>query len=479
MFKPTIEEAQARRGEGRHIAVFTEMYADLKTPIALLLSIMPESKKYFLLESVEGGEKWARYSFLGYDPKATIECRGFEVNGEVVANPLEALREVLAQYKIVKDEALPPFAGGLVGYFSYDFISQTEGVSLRSKDDLGFADYSFMLFEKVIAYDHFKQKLIIISNIETENLEGSYPQAVKELGEIRAKIGANVGSAPERMQAGEFKSNMTKEKYEQDVVRAKEYIRDGDIFQVVLSQRFEAEVEGSLLNAYRVLRTTNPSPYMYFMRNDDVELAGSSPETLVRVQKGEVTTFPIAGTRKRGKNEAEDLALEADLLADEKELAEHNMLVDLGRNDVGRVSKFGSVHVDEYKQVTKFSHVMHISSQVKGELAQDKDCLDALASILPAGTLSGAPKIRACEIIDEIEGVRRGVYGGAVGYIDFSGNMDMCITIRTIAKKGKRAFVQTGAGIVADSVPESEFVETVNKAKALMEAVKQASGEVF
>ena len=512
MIQPTFEQALARRDEGTHIAVYSEMFADLKTPIALLMSIMPESVQHFLLESVEGGEKWARYSFLGFDPKLTVECQGKEVSiieggvtkqatsgmadknrktsngqdskgldskGQGSAQPLEVLRNILSQYKIVKDEALPPFAGGLVGHISYDFIEHTEGVKLSGTDNVGFADFSLMLFEKIIAYDHFRQKIIFIVNIKTDRLEENYNQAVLELDRLQTQIRASIDFAPQVMISGEFKSNLSKEQFEKNVVKAKEYIRNGDIFQVVLSQRFEAPVAGSLLNAYRVLRTSNPSPYMYFIRNNNVELAGSSPETLVRVQNGEISTFPIAGTRKRGASEAEDAALEQALLADEKELAEHNMLVDLGRNDVGRVSKFGSVKVPEYMDVTKFSHVMHITSLVKGQLQDDKDCLDALASILPAGTLSGAPKIRACEIIDEIEGVRRGTYGGAVGYIDFSGNMDMCITIRTVAKKDGRAFIQAGAGIVADSVPESEYFETINKAKALMEAVERANGTIM
>ena len=473
MIKPTLEQAIAKKEQGTHIAVYSEMFADLKTPIALLLSIIPESTQHFLLESVEGGEKWSRYSFLGFDPKATIECNATD------QAPLLQLRQLLSKYKIVKDEGLPPFSGGLVGHVSYDFIEHTEGINLRGTDDVGFPDFSLMLFEKIIAYDHFKQKIIVIVNVETKELENTYTEAVLEIDKIMSKIRNCVVTQPQVMISSEFKSNLSKEKFEKDVVKAKEYIRDGDIFQVVLSHRFEAMIAGSLINAYRVLRTTNPSPYMYYIKNNDIELAGSSPETLVRVQQGEVTTFPIAGTRKRGANEAEDRALEKALLEDEKELAEHNMLVDLGRNDVGRVSTFGSVEVDEYKNIAKFSHVMHISSLVRGELAKDKDCLDALASILPAGTLSGAPKIRACEIIDEIEGVKRGVYGGAVGYIDFSGNMDMCITIRTIAKKGSRAFIQTGAGIVADSVPESEYIETINKAKALIEAVEQANGEIM
>ena len=494
MIKPTFEQALARQSEGTHITVYSEMFADLKTPIALLMSIMPESSQHFLLESVEGGEKWSRYSFLGFEPKLTVECKGKEVlvieNGiarqvtsqnscQTSCQQLEILRNILSQYKIVKDEELPPFAGGFVGHFSYDFIEHTEGVALKSVDDGCFPDFSLMLFEKIIAYDHFKQKIILIVNIKTENLDKNYMEAVLEIDRIKTKIRTSIEGSMQVMVAGEFKSSLTKEMFEQRVVKAKEYIRNGDIFQVVLSQRFEAPVAGTLLNAYRVLRTSNPSPYMYYIKNKDIELAGSSPETLVRVQNGEVSTFPIAGTRKRGANDAEDDALEKDLLADEKELAEHNMLVDLGRNDVGRVSKFGSVKLEEYKKVAKFSHVMHISSLVKGRIQEGKDCLDALASILPAGTLSGAPKIRACEIIDEIEGVKRGVYGGAVGYIDFSGNMDMCITIRTVAKKGGRAFIQAGAGIVADSVPENEYFETINKAKALIEAVEQANGEIM
>ena len=491
VIRPTFEQALAKRNEGTHIAVCSEIFADLKTPIALLMGIIPENEQCFLLESVEGGEKWARYSFLGYGPKTTLEYRKVATQnngdnqqsgyaqGQELGQELEKLRRVLSEYKIVKDAELPPFSGGLVGYFSYDFISNTEGINLDGVDDTGFPDYSLMLFEKVIAYDHFRQKIIIIINIETANLEETYMQAVLEIDRIKAQIRSSIDTGTQVMIVGEFKSNISKEQFEGNVVKAKEYIRNGDIFQVVLSQRFEAPIAGSLLNAYRVLRTTNPSPYMYYMKNKNIELAGSSPETLVRVQDGSISTFPIAGTRKRGVDAAEDAVLTSELLSDEKELAEHNMLVDLGRNDVGRVSKFGSVKVDEYKNITMFSHVMHITSLVTGEIAEGKDCLDALASILPAGTLSGAPKIRACEIIDEIEGVRRGVYGGAVGYIDFSGNMDMCITIRTIAKKDGRAFIQAGAGIVADSVPEAEFVETINKAKALMQAVKQASGEIM
>ena len=482
MYYPKLEEAKKLKESYTHIPIVHEIYSDFKTPISLINCIRLESDKFFLLESVEGDKKWSRYSFIGFNPSLSIQCnKGIVTINEngvktiSTENPTNRIRTILSKYNAPKFDYLPPFTGGLVGYFSYDFIKYCEDIDLVEDNEHDFLDLNLHLFEKVIVFDHQKQKLMFISNVKTENLESNYSTATTEIQELVALIDKNAPLPPNIPSPSEFISNMTKEEFEEKVLKVKEHIIDGDIFQLVLSQRFKADYEGDLFNIYRVLRTATPSPYMYYIKLDEMEVAGSSPETLVKLENGVVHTVPIAGTRQRGKTEAEDMSLEKELLADEKELAEHNMLVDLGRNDIGKVSEFGSVTVPQYLAINKFSHVMHITSLVEGRLRKELDCLDAIASILPAGTLSGAPKLKAVEIINNLEQQKRGPYGGAIGYIDFSGNMDMCILIRSIINKSNQLFIQAGAGIVADSIPENEYFETLNKAKALFNAIEIAS----
>lgn len=391
-----------------------------------------------------------------------------------------AIREILGQYRSPKVDGLPPFTGGLVGYFSYDYAKYTEsGLKLDAKDEETFKDVDLMLFDKVIAFDNLRQKIVVIVNAKTKDIDTEYLRATQEIERI---IGLIKQGEPIKVQPGKitsaYRNLFNEEAYCQMVEQAKKYIYEGDIFQVVLSNRIEADFEGSLLNAYRVLRTTNPSPYMFYFSSDELEVAGASPETLVKLQDGVLHTFPLAGTRPRGKDADEDLRLEKELLADEKELAEHNMLVDLGRNDLGKISRFGTVQVEKYMSIERYSHVMHIGSTVRGVIRDDKDALDAVSAVLPAGTLSGAPKIRAMEIINELENNKRGIYGGAIGYIDFTGNLDTCIAIRIAYKKNGKVFVRSGAGIVADSVPENEYRECINKAKAVMNALTLGEEEM-
>lgn len=463
------------------IPVCREIYADVITSITLLRKLAAVSKRYYLLESVEGGEKWGRYSFLGFDPVMRVKCScgkvTIEKDGEetekVTDKPLEVLREILKDYKAPRLEGLPPFAGGFVGYFAYAMIGYAEP-KLNIKKGT-FNDYDMMLFDKVIAYDHLKQKISIIVNMKTDKVMENYGKATAQIQDlanlIRSQQTADIPVSKSKI---DFTCNVSKEEYCKLVEKTKEYIVDGDIFQAVISRQFSSPYEGSLINPYRVLRTTNPSPYMVYMKIDDDEIMSTSPETLVRLENGRLTTFPVAGSRPRGLTEEEDQELEADLLSDEKELSEHNMLVDLGRNDLGRISRFDSVEVTKYMMIHKYSKIMHICSQVEGDIKEDCDALSAIESVLPAGTLSGAPKIRACEIIEELESEERGVYGGALGYLDFTGNMDTCIAIRMAVKKDGRVYVQAGGGIVADSIPENEYQESANKAAAVMNAIKAA-----
>lgn len=478
---PSYEEAKEYEKEYDLIPVCQEIYADIVTPISLLRRLKEIDSKYYLLESVEGGKQWGRYSFLGVNPLLQITCKDGNVTTKSGAmeitekkDAMQALRELLAKYKAPKINGMPSFTGGLVGYFSYEMIGYAEPkLKLKSSE---VDDYNLMLFDKVIAYDHLKQKISVITNYRSELGEQGYNAAVLENEKMIHLIRSN---APLKEEVAdkevEFKCNMSEEAYCAMVERTKEYIREGDIFQGVVSRRFEADYKGSLINAYRVLRTTNPSPYMYFIGCDDLEIAGTSPETMVKLVNGKLTTFPVAGTRHRGETKEIDDALEVELLADKKECSEHNMLVDLARNDIGRIAEFGTVEVEEYMQIHRFSKVMHIASTVVGQIREDKDGCDTIAALLPAGTLSGAPKFRACEIIDELEPVARGVYGGAIGYLDFSGNLDVCIAIRTAVKKGNKVYVQAGAGVVADSVPINEYQECANKAGAVIEAVKNAA----
>lgn len=482
MITPGYYEIEQLAKEYGIIPICREIYADVTTPIALLRKISRISNRYYLLESIEGGEKWGRYSFLGFDPIAHVACKNGEItieeDGEkkIVHSPkpLEVLRAYLSRYRAPKFAGMPPFTGGLVGYFSYSMIGYAEPVlNLRTSE---FNDFDLMVFDKIIAYDHLKQKISIVVNMRTDKIMENYNKALSDIEDIVWIITEQVLLPKYELKSKPlFTCNVSKEEYCDMVLKTKEYIKNGDIFQAVISRRFETEYKDGLLNAYRVLRTTNPSPYMVFMQNGDVQLISTSPETLVRLQNGMLSTFPIAGSRPRGKNREEDEALENELLGDDKELSEHNMLVDLARNDIGKISKYSSVRVVNYKMIQRYSKIMHISSEVEGCIKEGKDALDAIEALLPAGTLSGAPKIRACEIIEELEKEPRGIYGGAIGYIDFTGNMDICIAIRMAVKKNGKVYIQAGGGIVADSVPEKEYEESENKAKAVMEAVISAS----
>ncbi len=483
MLKPTCRQACELANEYRVIPVCKEIYADFITPVAMLPKLARRSQKYYLLESIEGGERWGRYSFLGFNPVVHVTCKNHTVTVKsdsaetktvYTQNPMDVIREILAEYKSPQLPEIPPFTGGFVGYFSYEMIGYAEPVLKLKKSD--FRDLDLMLFDKVIAYDHLKQKISVVVNMKAESGEQGYLKAEQEIEQIIQMITDSAPFPTEQTDSvPEFACNVTKEEYCSMVEKTKEYIRNGDIFQGVISRRFEIEYRSSLFNTYRVLRTTNPSPYMFFLQNDDVQLAGTSPETLIKLINGKLSTFPVAGSRPRGKTQEEDEELERGLLADDKELAEHNMLVDLARNDVGRIAEYSSVKVEAYQVIHRYSKIMHIASIVGGKLRRERDACDAIAAMLPAGTLSGAPKVRACQIIDEVEPQARGIYGGAVGYLDFSGNMDMCIGIRMAVKKGDRVYVQAGAGIVADSVPETEYEESANKAMAVMQAIKLAS----
>lgn len=485
MIRPSYEEVTAYREKGdyRRVPVSTELLSDFITPIQALRKLKNVSNHVYLLESAEAKESWGRFTFLGYDPTEEIQCRNGQLTISDVTvetrDPGKYIRQLLSRYKAPRLDYLPPFAGGLVGYFSYDYLKYAEpSLRLDAVDTENFQDVDLMLFDKVIAFDHLRQKLIIIVNVDLAQGEASYHKAERDIREITDLLKNGKEKIEE---TGHLTSEVTpyfnREEYCQMVEKAKDHIREGDIFQIVLSNRLEADYEGSLLNTYRVLRTLNPSPYMFYFSGTDVEVAGASPETLVKLEDGVLHTFPLAGTRPRGKTDEEDLALEADLLQDEKELAEHNMLVDLGRNDIGRISKFGSVKVEKYHEILRFSHVMHIGSTVRGEIRPDRDALDAIDSLLPAGTLSGAPKLKACQLINDLENNKRGIYGGAIGYIDFTGNLDTCIAIRIAYKKNGKVFIRSGAGIVADSVPDKEYQECLNKARAVVSALEEAEEE--
>ncbi len=481
-FRPTLEEIKdiAAQGQYNVVPVSCELFSDFITPIETMRVLKNVSTHCFMLESAQANDKWGRYTFLGLEPKMEITC----INGTLKAgdiqmqteNPSDFLRQLLSGYKSPHFDYLPPFTGGLVGYFSYDYLAYSEPEVRRDVEDSeAFKDVDLMLFDQLIAFDNVRQKLILIANMKLNEVEVNYNKAVLELRQLAdlLKNGTKKQEPPARL-LGEVQPLFDKEQYCAMVEKAKEHIREGDIFQIVLSNRLSAPFEGSLLNTYRVLRTINPSPYMFYFAGTDVEVAGASPETLVKLENGVLHTFPLAGTRPRGKTEEEDKALEAELLADEKELAEHNMLVDLGRNDLGKISRFGTVEVEKLHSIERFSHVMHIGSTVRGIIREDKDALDAIEAVLPAGTLSGAPKIRACQLIGDLENNKRGIYGGAIGYIDFTGNMDTCIAIRIAYKKNGRVFVRSGAGIVADSDPEKEYQECLNKAKAAVRALEIA-----
>lgn len=481
----TLEEVKKLTEDKTYgrIPLTREIYSDIRTPMEVLRVLKQVSTHCYMLESVEESKRWGRYTFLGFDPVLELTCRdgllrikGATTVEQQVEHPGDAIRKILLENRSPKLPGLPTFTGGLVGYFAYDYIKYAEPtLKLEKEDEDSFQDVDLMLFDKVIAFDNFRQKIILIVNMKTDAPEQEYYKAQMELDKLVNLI-RNGRPAPEQplKLKGDFEPVFSKEAYCEMVEKGKQYIREGDIFQVVLSNQLEAEMEGSLLDAYRVLRTSNPSPYMFYFSSDDIEIAGASPETLVKLEDGKLFTYPLAGTRPRGATPEEDERLERELLADEKERAEHNMLVDLGRNDIGKISQIGTVEVEKYMAVERYSHVMHIGSTVGGQIRPEYDAVDAVDAILPAGTLSGAPKFRACEIIQELEGGRRGIYGGAIGYLDFSGNLDVCIAIRiAYAKKGK-VYARSGAGIVADSVPESEYQECLNKARAVILAVKKA-----
>ena len=545
MFYPNIEEVKeiAKNKSYKRIPISYEIFSDTKTSIEVLRRLRILSNHCYMLESVEDSKNWGRYSFLGFNPILEITCQDgnlvikgkssfsdceieeseekcFKVKTD---NPGNYIRQIIEENKSPKIDNMPPFSGGLVGYFSYDYIKYSEpSLILDAQNQDAFKDVDLMLFDKVIAFDNYKQKIVIIVNMEIrdeDSIEENYNEACKSISDMVDIIKADnivdllgddfnhhltnkktiessqkikeIDSLEEMDKIrkeitqhlpielkSDFRYLFSEEEYCNMVESAKDYITEGDIFQVVLSNRIEADIEGSLFDVYRVLRTTNPSPYMFYFSSDDIEIAGASPETLVKLVDDQIYTFPLAGTRPRGKTDEEDKALEEELLADEKELAEHNMLVDLGRNDIGKISEIGSVKVNRYMDIVRFSHVMHIGSTVEGILRDDHDYLSAIDSILPAGTLSGAPKIRACEIINELEDNKRGIYGGAIGYIDLTGNLDTCIAIRIAFARDNKVFIRVGAGIVADSVPENEFIECNNKAKAVMNALKISNGGI-
>lgn len=482
--KPTLDEIRNQYLDYKTVPISTELEAEI-TAVEVLKKLKKVSSHCYMLESAEDTQETGRYTFLGFDPKAEISCKDYNVTvidqygvKKIHANPKPYIKQILEENRSPKLSYLPTFTGGLVGYFSYDYIRYSEPeLNLDAVDDGSFKDVDLMLFDKVIAFDNKENKIILIANLQTDNVERNYYTAVREL-EIMTDIIKNgeADEPPNPILKSEFKPLFDNSQYGKMVEKAKNYIREGDIFQIVLSNRLEAEMEGSLFGAYEVLRKLNPSPYMFYFSSDDIEIAGASPETLVKLDDKTLYTYPLAGTRPRGRTPEQDKALENELLNDEKELAEHNMLVDLGRNDLGKISKFGTVRVDKYHQILKFSHVMHIGSTVKGEIRDDKSALDAVDAVLPAGTLSGAPKIRAMEIINELENNKRGIYGGAIGYIDLAGNLDTCIAIRIAFKKNGKVYVRSGAGIVADSIAEKEHQECINKAKAVIKAL-EISGE--
>lgn len=481
-FFPTLETAREYAADGRYdiMPVSCELLSDICTPIEAVKILKNVSTHCYLLESAEDRERWGRWSFLGYDPKLEITCGdgSMTIDGLEIAtdDPTVQIRSLLSQYRSPRVEGLPPFTGGLVGYFAYDYIGYSEPtVRIPVGDSEQFKNADLMLFDKVIAFDNYRGRIVLIANMKLADAETGYNKACLELKQLADLLQNGQRSAePAGRLGSEVRALFSKDEFCDMVERAKRHITEGDIFQIVLSNRLCADYEGSLLNTYRILRTSNPSPYMFYFSGMDVEIAGASPETLVKLENGVLHTFPLAGTRPRGRTDEEDKALEADLLADEKELAEHNMLVDLGRNDLGRISRFGTVEVEKYKCVERYSHVMHIGSTVRGEIRDDCDAFDAVRAVLPAGTLSGAPKIRACQLIAELENNKRGLYGGAIGYIDFTGNLDTCIAIRSAFKKNGHVFIRSGAGIVADSVAENEYQESINKAAAVVEALKAA-----
>jgi anthranilate synthase component 1 len=484
---PSREEFIKKAEQGNLIPVYREIVADLDTPVSAFKKI-GDARYAFLLESVEGGENLGRYSFLGANPHIIFRSKKHEVqvtyaNGNRQSfhdtQPLDRLRDVMKQFTPVIDSTLPPFCGGAVGYISYDEIRNIEPVGNGHNDDLGVPDVYFMVTDSVLIFDHVRHRLKILVNAHVNDrttADQAYDDAVKQIGQLHSALARPLYSSEQTVntQPVEVRSNFSQDSFQEAVEKCKEYIAAGDVFQVVISQRFHVPISCDSFEVYRALRTVNPSPYMFYLKFEDLRLAGSSPEILVRVSDGEVQVRPIAGTRKRGETKEADAALEQELLADPKECAEHIMLVDLGRNDCGRVCDYGTVRVDDLMVVERYSHVMHIVSNVRGKLDPQYDAFDVFKAAFPAGTVSGAPKIRAMQIIDEIEPFNRGTYAGSVGYFSFNGNLDSCITIRTVLVKGDDAYIQAGAGIVADSNPAEEYKETINKASAMIRAIEIA-----
>jgi anthranilate synthase component 1 len=486
MIRPDFKTFTRLARQGNLVPVYEDFTADLLTPVGAYLRIAGKARYAFLLESVEGGETIARYTFVGANPAEVFRSRGracvVEAAGkrrEFEDDPLEALRRMMQRYHPVRLPGLPPLVGGAIGYFAYDIVRLFERIPGRGRDDLRLDDAVLMFYPGLLAFDHVQHRLWIIRNVFTEgpgSLRAKYDRAAREIHATRRALERPLPPRRRARSSGPLRvaSNMSKAAYLAGVRKAKAYIRAGDIFQVVPSQRFSARTHADPFEIYRALRVINPSPYLYFLRLGDVAVVGSSPEMLVKVQGRDAFYRPIAGTRPRGGDEKEDRAFEAELLADPKERAEHIMLVDLGRNDLGRVCEYGSVRVEKLMFVERYSHVMHLVSSLRGRLRPEVDCFDALAACFPAGTLTGAPKVRAMEIIDELEPTRRGIYGGAILYLDFSGNLDCCIALRTLVAKDGRAYIQAGGGVVADSVPEREYQETVNKARAVVAALESA-----
>ena len=487
MIQPDFKTFCKLARQGNLVPVYDTYTADTITPVSAYLRLAHDARYACLLESVEGGEKIARYTFLGVKPAEVFRY----LNGACVlesesrtswvqSNPLDYLRNRVERYRPVRVPGLPPLVAGAIGYFAYDMVRLMERIPDTARDDVGMDDAVMMFFLGLVVFDHVRHRVWIVRNVYTDgdgSLRTKYNQAVREIKTTRRRLDEPLASEhPPKRKPHELKikSNFTHARFLRSVRKAKEYIRAGDIFQVALSQRFSAQTDADPFEIYRALRVVNPSPYMYFLKLGDISVVGSSPEMLLKVQDRDASYRPIAGTRPRGRDEAEDLQFEADLAADPKEQAEHIMLVDLGRNDLGRVSEYGSVFVEKLMTVERYSHVMHLVSSLRGRLREDVDCFEALAACFPGGTLSGAPKVRAMEIIDELEPTRRGIYAGAILYLDFSGNLDSCIAIRTMVVKKGMAYVQAGAGLVADSVPETEYRETVNKARALLTALEFA-----
>ncbi len=495
MIQPDYSTFRRLARKGNLVPVYESFTADLLTPVGAYLRIARAAKYSFLLESVEGGETIARYTFAGANPAEVFRSRGRKCTvesargrTEVDEDPIRLLRQMMKRYEPVRVAGLPPFIGGAIGCFAYDIVRMIEKIPASGRDDLGLDDAVLMFYRGVVAFDHVRHRVWIIQNVYTRDegytkgegsLRAKYHAAVREIERTRRSLQAPLQA--ERKARGKkrraplhIRSNFTRAQYLAAVRKAKAYIRAGDAFQIVPSQRFSAKTDADPFEIYRALRVINPSPYLYFLRLDDVSIVGSSPEMLVKVQGRDAFYRPIAGTQPRGRDESEDRAREAHLQADPKERAEHIMLVDLGRNDLGRVCEYGSVHVDRLMYVERYSHVMHLVSSLSGKLREGVDCFEALMACFPAGTLSGAPKVRAMEIIDELEPTRRGMYAGAILYLDFSGNLDSCIALRTLVAKNGRVYIQAGGGVVADSVPAREYQETVNKARAVVSAVEEA-----